>query len=78
MTNTLFEDRLPKGLPKDVKIYHKTGDGEGSVHDVGIIEAGDKVYFLGVMTSDIGDAEEETKETIAQISEKVYDSFNQK
>jgi len=76
MTNTLFEDRLPKGLPKDVKIYHKTGDGEGSVHDVGIIEAGDKVYFLGVMTSDIGDAEDETKATIAEISKRVYEHLN--
>ena len=73
MTNTDFEDRLTKGLPEGIKIYHKTGDGEGSIHDVGLIDTGEKVYFLGVMTSDIGEAEEETKETIAQISKKVYE-----
>lgn len=72
MTDTEAEDRLPKGLPNGTKIYHKTGDGEGFVHDLGIIE-GENVYFLGVMTSDIGDAEEETKKTIAEISKKIFD-----
>src|SRR3989344_3049719 len=64
MTDTEFEDRLTKGLPANIKIYHKTGDGEGFVHDLGIIENGGKVYFLGVMTSDIGDQESQTKDAI--------------
>ncbi len=76
MTETEFEDRLPKGLPANIKIYHKTGDGEGFIHDLGIIENGDQVYFLGVMTSDIGDQEEQTKNTIAEISKKVFKSFS--
>lgn len=77
MTNTEFEDRLTKGLPKNTKIYHKTGDGEGFVHDVGIIETDKTTYYLGVMTSDIGDTEEETKETIAEISKKVFESLTE-
>ena len=72
MTDTDFEDRLSKNLPENVKVYHKTGDGEGSIHDVGIIDTGNNVYFLGVMTSDVGEAEQETKDTIAEISEKIY------
>lgn len=76
MTDTEFEDRLPKGLPKGTKIYHKTGDGEGFVHDLGIIETEKEAYFLGVMTSDIGDQEEETKNTISEISKKVFESLN--
>lgn len=74
MTETEFEDRLPKSLPKETKVYHKTGDEEGFVHDVGIIETEKGVYYLGVMTSDIGDKEEQTKDTIAEISKKVYSS----
>ena len=74
MTDTEFEDRLPKGLPTNVKIYHKTGDGEGFVHDLGIIEKDNQVYFLGVMTSDIGDNEIQTKGAISEISKKVFDS----
>lgn len=76
MTDTEFEDRLPKGLPNGTKVYHKTGDGEGFIHDLGIIETEKGAYFLGVMTSDIGEAEEETKSTIAEISKKVYESLN--
>lgn len=74
MTETQFEDRLTKGLPKGVKVYHKTGDGEGFVHDLGIIETEKNVYFLGIMTSDIGDNESQTKNTIAEISKKIFES----
>ena len=76
MTKTDFEDRLTARLPSNVKIYHKTGDGEGSVHDIGIIQTEKGAYILGVMTSDIGEAEEETKNTIAEISKKVFDTIN--
>ncbi len=76
MTDTDFEDRLTKGLTKDAKIYHKTGDGEGFVHDVGIIETEKNAYYLGVMTSDIGEDEQETKNTIAEISKKIFESVN--
>ena len=75
MTETRFEDRLPKSLPSRTKVYHKTGDGEGFVHDLGIIETEKGAYFLGVMTSDIGDQEEQTKKTIAEISKKVFESL---
>ena len=76
MTDTDFEDRLSKSLPNEAKIYHKTGDGEGFVHDVGIIETEENVYYLGIMTSDIGENEEETKNTIAEISKKIFESEN--
>jgi beta-lactamase class A len=75
LTDSDTEDRLPKSLPKSAKVYHKTGDGEGFVHDVGIIDDGKNLYFLGVMTSDIGDGEGLTKDTISQISKKVFDNL---
>ncbi len=76
MTQTEIEDRLPKELPSNIKIYHKSGDGEGFVHDVGIIETKNHVYYLGVMTSDIGDKEVDTKNTISRISKKIFDKVN--
>jgi beta-lactamase class A len=75
LTDSDTEDRLPKALPKNARVYHKTGDGEGFVHDVGIIDDGENVYFLGVMTSDIGNNEDLTKKTIAEVSKKVFDSL---
>ena len=77
MTQTEFEDKLTKGLPSGTKIYHKTGDGEGFLHDLGIIETEKGAYFIGVMTSDIESQEEETKNTIAEISKKVYQTLNE-
>jgi len=67
-----FDDRLPKGLPEGVKIFHKTGDQVGKIHDVGIIEAPDRPYYLGVFTTDQTN-EQTTKDNIAQISKIVYE-----
>lgn len=77
MTDTDFEDRITKGLHANAKSFHKTGDGDGFVHDVGIIETGKgKSYYLGVMTSDIGDNLDITKNTMAEISKKIYNKIN--
>ncbi len=72
MKDSDFEDRIPILLPKDVTVYHKTGDEDGAVHDVGIIEYKEKKYYLGVFTSDIAD-EDQAKKLIGTISKTVYD-----
>lgn len=77
MDDSLFEDRLPALLPKDVHVYHKIGDEVGLIHDVGIIETSKRAYFIGVMTDDQKD-EREAKKTIADISKMVYDAFSGK
>lgn len=71
MTDTDIEDRIPALLEKDTKIAHKTGDAVGSLNDVGLIYHGSDVYFLAVLTSDIGDTERQTKQTIAKIAEDI-------
>lgn len=76
MTETEFEDRLTKELSPNAKAYHKTGDDEGYSHDVGIIVTPEATYFLGIMTSDIGGSEEETKKTMSEISKLIYNSLN--
>lgn len=76
MMETDIEDRLPAKLPKSAKIYHKTGDAVGSLHDVGIILYEGKPYFLGVMTSDIGNEETKTREKIAEIAENLIEYKN--
>lgn len=72
MKDSDFEDRIPLLLPKDTTVYHKTGDGDGAVHDVGIIEQGGKKYYLGIFTSDITD-EQQAKNLMASLSKTVYD-----
>lgn len=71
MTQTDFEDRIPRNLPKSVIVQHKTGDGVGYIHDGGIIEDGDTKYVLVVLSSNVSD-EDKTKQTIGSISKLVY------
>jgi len=73
LTDTDIEDRIPRLLPENTIIYHKTGDAIGTMHDVGIIKNKDTVFFLGVLTSDIGDKEKEAQNTIAEIAKRVFD-----
>jgi len=73
-----FEDRLPALLPKDVRVYHKIGNEVGNIHDVGLFVKDDMVYFFGMLSSDIGNTEEEAKKTIALVSKMVFDFKNNK
>ena len=72
MNKTDFEERIPTGIPRDVKTYHKTGDEIGKIHDAAIVELPNKPYILVVLSSEIKD-EEKAKQTIAQISRNVYE-----
>src|SRR3989344_5655762 len=72
LTDTDIEDRLPDLLPSSVKVFHKTGDATGGIHDVGIVEKDGMVYFVGVLASDVSSYEEQTRKTISKISSKIY------
>lgn len=76
MRDTDIEDRLPKNL-NGATVYHKTGDEVGIVHDVGIIEKDNSVFFIAVMASDVGGQENEAKNIISQIAEKLTDYISE-
>lgn len=69
-----LNDGLPKSLPKDVEIAHKTGDIEWFKHDAGIVfrEKGNYIIVILSETNSPGGAQER----IAQISKAVYEYFN--
>ena len=75
MIRSDFDDRIPKGLPAGTKIYHKTGDEAGKIHDAAIIDIAPNPYYLGIFSTDMSD-EEKTKEMMAEISSLVYGYFN--
>lgn len=70
LKDTDIEDRLSKNLEGAI-VYHKTGDEVGTVHDVGIIEKNGTVFYLGVMISDVGGKEAESKNIISDIARGV-------
>ncbi len=78
MIDTDIEDRIPAMLPPGTVVSHKTGDAVGSLHDVGIITVGDNVYFLSVLTSDIGTGETETKQTISEIAKRILSYYEKR
>jgi len=71
MDKSDFEDRIPAGIDEGIKVYHKTGDEIGKIHDVGIIDLPGKPYYIGIMTTDMTD-DENTKKALAQISSLVF------
>lgn len=73
MQDTDIEDRIPAKLPNGTIAYHKTGDAVGGIHDAGIIMHDNKPFFLAVLTSDIGNTEDEAKETISTIAKNIVD-----
>jgi beta-lactamase class A len=73
MRGSDVEDRLPGNLPKDVIIYHKTGDGDsGEVHDVGIVVHGNTKYYVGILTTGAGDPAAASR-LMAKVSKIIYD-----
>ena len=44
-------EKIPAGLPKNAKIYHKTGETSKTTHDAGIIKIGGKSYILSIFTN---------------------------
>lgn len=68
-----FNDKIPKYLPNDIKVAHKTGSISKVEHDSGIVFLPDgKQYVLVVLSEDLEDATK-GKETIARISKLIYD-----
>ncbi|MCR4435471.1 MAG: class A beta-lactamase-related serine hydrolase [Clostridiales bacterium] len=68
--NTKFNDRIPKLLPPNIPVAHKTGDQAQVACDVGIVFT-EKPYVLSVMSKNID--EKQADFVIANISKKVYD-----
>lgn len=76
MQNSDFEDRIPAGVPKDATVYHKVGSGDtGEVHDVGIVVHGHTKYYIGILTTNVGDPDAAAK-LEAKVSKIVYDFMN--
>lgn len=68
-----FNDKLPKYLPSEAIVAHKTGEIDFFTHDGGIVYGPKSDYIIVVLSkSDLPAAAEEL---IADISKKVYDYF---
>ncbi|MEB3328057.1 MAG: serine hydrolase [Candidatus Sericytochromatia bacterium] len=46
----LDRDKIPAGLPRDARVFHKTGETSEVTHDVAVIEVAGRSYVLAVLT----------------------------
>lgn len=70
MEHTVFNDRIPAGLPPDVTVAHKVGTLENDVHDVGIVYAPDRSFILSVFTENI--PYDDATSLIARLASVMY------
>jgi len=68
LTKTAFEEWIPAGVPKDIRVAHKIGKDIGTFSDGGIIFA-EKPFVLVIMSKDA--KESEAKEVLAKITQVV-------
>lgn len=67
-----FNDKIPAGVPKGVRVAHKTGEITAHSHDAGIVyPPGRRPYVLVVLTRGIPDGRTADK-LVADISALVY------
>ncbi len=69
-----LNDGLPKYLPKEVQVAHKTGDIGWFKHDAGIVFTPKGDYIIVVMSET--DSPQGAQERIAKVSKAVYDYFS--
>lgn len=69
-----LNDRIPKYLPGETVVAHKTGEFDGVKHDAGIVYSSKGDYIIVLMS----DTESEVKaaEVEAKISKAVWEYFN--
>lgn len=68
-----WNDMIPRLLPSDVEIAHKTGSITGVHHDSAIVYLPDgKKYVLVLLSKNLNDFDEGTTQ-LAQVSKMVYD-----
>ena len=66
-------DRIPKYLPNNVKVAHKTGELDTVRNDAGIV-FGKKSDYIFVFFSDTPNPDK-ASETIASVSKQIYDTL---
>lgn len=68
-----LNDKIPKYLPNDTVIAHKTGELDSVTHDAGIVYSPDGDYLIVVLSQ--SDDPDLAKERIALVSQAVYNYF---
>ncbi len=72
LANNLRNERIPKLLPDDAIIAHKTGTLNGLCHDIALIEGPAAAFYLVVLADGLPDGHDFAND-IARFSKQIYD-----
>lgn len=70
LTDTIWEDRIPAGVPKGIKVSHKIGTLPGVISDAGIVFS-PKLFILVIMSDEANEIE--AQKALPEITKKIYD-----
>lgn len=70
LSGSIYEDRIPAGLPSGTKVIHKVGTGDGVWGDAGIVMA-PKPFVLVIMNKDVDF--DEAGEIVAKATKMVWE-----
>lgn len=73
-----LNNKIPKYLPEDLSIAHKTGEFDEFNHDVGIVFVSSGDYIIVVMSKSDVSSRYLAEERISILSKDVYEYFNTK
>jgi beta-lactamase class A len=71
-----IRDRLPRLLPEDAKLAHKTGSIWGVRNDVGIIDTPAGPIIAACLSNGCGDETAAAADAIARVGKAVWDQFS--
>jgi beta-lactamase class A len=74
---TRMNDRIPKYLPADITVAHKTGLENGVCHDAGIVFTDKGDFIIAVLTGHTNPNSAPSKEFIARVSMRAYKYFEE-
>lgn len=70
-----IRDRLPRLLPEDTVLAHKTGSLWGTRNDCGILHTPRRPVVVSCLSKGCGDRAEEAATAIARVGRAVWDAF---
>ncbi|MDO8525620.1 MAG: serine hydrolase, partial [Candidatus Omnitrophota bacterium] len=76
LTEQKVNDRIPKKLPPDIVVAHKTGLENGVCHDVGIVYTAKGAFLICVLTRHKYTTARTAKRLISRLSLLTYNYYN--
>ncbi|HUW24677.1 MAG TPA: serine hydrolase [Patescibacteria group bacterium] len=70
LTKTIWEERIPAGLPEGVRVAHKIGSETRVVSDAGIVFA-EKPFILAILSQEVNEIE--AKKALPEITKVIYE-----